>query len=88
MLLRNTKTTLVYDVGDKVHVLSDDPRATYNIRATVMEVRPTGYELLAFSQDLPGIGMSFVWDHELAPRVGKARKPFERQSWRFLEANR
>ncbi len=82
LTLETQKTTHVYDVGDKVHVLSDDIRSNYNVRATVMEVRPTGYELLAFSQDVPGIGLSFVWDYQLTPRTSKARLPFKRQNWR------
>ena len=83
-LLGSVETNLVYKVGDKVHVRSDDPRATYNIRATVTEVSNDGwgYHLRAFLKDLPGVHMFNMWDRELVPRTGKARLPFKRmKSW-------
>ena len=82
-LLATQRTTLVFNVGDKVHVLSDDPRSTYNIRAIVTEVSNDGwgYRLRAFLKDLPGIYMFNMWDQELVPRTGKERLPFKRQRW-------
>lgn len=83
-LIGSVETNLLYKVGDNVHVRSDDPRSTHNIRAVVTKVTTNGlgYMLRAFQQDLPGIYMFNMWDRELVPRTGKARLPFKRmKSW-------
>jgi hypothetical protein len=71
-------TTKKFKVGDKVHVVpTDKTLIPYCIRATVTEVNDDGwgYRLRAFESDLPGIYMFNMWDKDLEPRVGKARKP-------------
>ena len=71
-------TTKKFKVGDKVYVVPLTPTIMDTcIRATVTEVGDPkwGYHLRAFESDLPGIYMFNIWDKDLQPRVGKAKKP-------------